>query len=108
VRYLTFTLLALGVFVFGCSTGSQTHTTTEQWDSLPRLERIAREYAKEHSVVFDFTNTHAESVTWNANLAEIDFYHGFNQPEFGVKIDRSGTVVDSWLATLLDGSLISH
>ena len=102
-------LVASATLEIGCGTDRRTLPTAESWDSLPRLERIARDYAKQHAVAFDFAGTHPESRIdpWHTNLAEIDFYHGMNQPVFGAKIDRGGSVVDSWISTLMDASKFS-
>lgn len=75
---------------------------TEEWNSLPRLEAIAKAYAKHQVIDFDFIGTHAESrvESWQTNIAIIDFFHGMNQPVFEARIDRSGKVIETSIPTL--------
>ena len=95
-------LLALPILTSGCGTKGRSQAADEKWDSLPRLERIARDYAKQHKVDFDFAGTHAEvrDDPWHTNVAIIDFYHGMHQSVFEASIDRSGKVVETQIATL--------
>ena len=67
----------------------------ELWDSLPRLERIAREYASHHNVGFDFTNAKLFGGYDYSNIAVIDFFHDVDQPYFEARIDSNGKIVET-------------
>jgi hypothetical protein len=102
MKKLAITLISMSGLLVGCGTSSQTQTTAEKWDSLPRLERIARDYAKQQAIAFDFTGSHPEvrDDPWHTNVAIIDFYHGMHQPVFEASIDRSGKVIETDIPTL--------
>jgi hypothetical protein len=104
MKTFAITLMSVSGFVAGCDTGGKTHAAAEKWDSLPRLERIARDYAKQQAVDFDFTGSHPEARLdpWHTNVAIIDFYHGMHQTVFEAHIDRSGKVIETHLPTLED------
>ena len=97
-------LLALPTFIAGCATGSQTQTSVENWDSLPRLERIVRDYAKRHPVDFDFTNTHPVSFIdpSHTNTVTITFVHDWSQPVYAAKINRNDRVIDYRIITPME------
>jgi hypothetical protein len=103
-------LFLFAVIICGCESNSSQPPpvtllpATEAWDSLPHLERIAKAYAKQHAIDFDFTGTHPEITTmepWQTNTAVIIFYHGMYQPTLEVRIDRSGKVVETDMPTLI-------
>ena len=87
--------LALPILAYGCCTDHHAQKHDKSWASLPRLESIAKDYAKQHEIDFDFTNARPE-LTFDdqkPNLAWVCFYHGKHDTFLEVTIDRSGTVV---------------
>ena len=87
--------LALPILACGCCTDHQAQEHDKSWASLPRLESIAKDYAKQHEIDFDFTNARPE-LTFDdqrPNLVWVNFYHGRHDTFLQVTIDRSGTVV---------------
>jgi hypothetical protein len=87
--------LALPISVCGCRTDSQARKQDESWASLPRLEVIAKDYAKQHEIAFDFTNARPELIfdAQKPNLVWVNFHHGKHDTFLQANIDRSGTVV---------------
>ena len=78
-------------------------TSAEKWDSLPRLERIAREYARQQKLSFDFANTHAETHVYTENdIAFIYFFHGMHEPVLTVEIDSKGKVIEADIAIQME------
>ena len=103
MKMLIITLLMFPVLAYGGDTNISGKTSGEKWYSKPRLERIAKEYAKQHKMAFDFANTHSESRfdPWKTNVAIIDFYHGMYEPCLQVKIDPKGNVIEATIAKLM-------
>jgi len=96
IRWLE--LLLLVVLAAGCNTERPAAVIVTPWDDLPKLERIARDYAKAHNVAFDFSNTRAEAGAKEAtDIAYVYFYHDKSQPFFRCKIDHEGQVLEAGL-----------
>src|SRR6476660_5845310 len=87
--------LVLPILACGCCTDHQAQQHDKSWASLPRLEGIAKDYAKQHEIDFDFTNARPELIldAQEPNVAWVNFYHGRHDTFLQAKIDRSGTVV---------------
>ncbi len=88
-------LFALPLLAGGCRTNHQARTQDTSWASLPRLESIAKDYAKQHEIAFDFTNARPELSfdEQDPNVAFVSFYHGRHDTFFQAEINRSGTVL---------------
>jgi hypothetical protein len=77
--------------------------TNVQWYSKVKLENIAKDFAKQHKVKFDFTNAHVTVfgpsdhplpfAGGETNIARISFDHGSNGPEWMATIRSNGKVV---------------
>ncbi len=81
--------------MIGCCATHRLQTSNEKWNSPSKLERIARDYARQHEIEFDFATAHPE-VGWisgNKNVATIAFYHGLHETFFQANIDREGNVL---------------
>lgn len=87
--------LALPILVSGCRTAHQAREQDKSWASLPRLESIAKDYAKQHKIDFEFINARPELIldAKEPNVAWVNFYHGKHDTFFAAAIDRGGTVV---------------
>jgi len=89
--------LAVLMVTGGCETGRQP-AFVEPWDTLPRLESIALDYARAHHVDFDFSNTHPETGTKEiTDVAYLYYYHTKDQPYYRFKIERDGQVLEAGL-----------
>ncbi len=54
--------------MIGCCATHRLQTSNEKWNSPSKLERIARDYARQHEIEFDFATAHPE-VGWTGILA---------------------------------------
>ena len=77
-----------------------------KWDSPARLEFIAKTYAKEHKIDFDFAHTerHVYIEKRGTNtFATIAFYQGMGKLAFEADIDRGGKVLRHAVTKVIEG-----
>jgi hypothetical protein len=94
--FLVFTTLAHGQNVF-------VHGTGDKWFSATDLEQIARGYAKQKKIDFNFELTERNvwvSTSGSNIIASVCFSSGMGEPILKVEIDRTGKAVAShlWMA----------
>ena len=107
-------LLLLSVLANGCAKHRPNDTASDSWLSGPQLESrllpIAKDYAKQHGIAFDFTSTHCriQIDTGGPNgrspiCGNIFFGHGIGKLGFEMWIDHTGKVIDAWTVVPEEG-----
>jgi len=79
----------------------------ETWHSASRLERIAKDYAKQQKIEFSFEKTHRTvslEKRGTNTVALIFFYSGFGKPVWDVEIAPSGEVLTNYLGIAICGT----
>jgi len=79
----------------------------DKWYSASELEQIAKDFAKQKKIDFDFTNA-GRSVwiyTGGSNIiARVSFASDFGKPVYTADIDRSGKVATNYVGIMVCGT----
>jgi hypothetical protein len=80
--------------------------TGQKWYSATELEQIAKDYAKQKKIQFDFA--HADRSVWvrtdGSNvIARVVFASSFGKPMYYADIERQGIVVTNVIGVLSEG-----
>jgi hypothetical protein len=107
MRFSAIILCTTGLALAGCSAHRTTDVASESWLSGPQLESrllpLAKDYAKQHKIDFDFTGAHCRiqiftggSSGASPECGDILFTHGMGKLGFEMMIDHSGKVIQAW------------
>ncbi|MGH7994103.1 MAG: hypothetical protein ACREDQ_11340 [Limisphaerales bacterium] len=91
-------VIVLFALICGCQSEGPVQASSGQWSSLSQLECIAKHYAGQHKIGFDFAGAQPEIYTVTNTFAEIVF-DGGSQGLLAVRIGRSGAVMDCTIFT---------
>lgn len=80
--------------------------TGHKWYSVTELEQIAKDYAKQKKIQFDFA--HAGRSVWvhtdGSNvIARVVFASDFGKPMYYAEVDRHGIVVTNFIGVMSEG-----
>jgi len=100
-------LLALFVLVCGCTTNKPSVSAGDSWLSgsqwESRLVPLARDYCKQHKIVFDFTGAHCRIQLYtgcdcggSGICGSVFFDHGIGKLGFQMNIDHDGKIIQAW------------
>ena len=114
MKLFTIGLLTVAILIASCATN---HAASSKWLSAAemqsQLESIAKDYAKEHKIDFDFNSAHfaVYAVTFHASspatlnpqplckgvpvFGTIYFDHGLGKNSLMMMIDNDGKVIDA-------------
>jgi len=107
-------LVLLSVLADGCAKPRPSDTASDSWLSGPQLESrllpIAKDFAKQHGIAFDFTGTHCRIQIDTGGpsgrspiCGNIFFDHGIGKLGFEMMIDHTGKVIDAWTVVPEEG-----
>src|SRR5882672_5376146 len=108
MKTLVLALLLLPALAYAQDTNNPARIQRgETWSSTSRLERIAKDYAKQQKIEFAFEKTDrsvsVEKRGTNA-VATIWFFSGMGKPVFGVEVAPAGQVITNHIGIAICGT----